>query len=209
MGRKVTHPTGHKLISGGTRTSKLESKEIYFCHSAPVWSFLQVPRCGAAPGVHNLQQRPLTAELPCHGELRCFPWPGELQEINDSAARAGHGVQRTGHLPSGLLPRIGSGFSELGGICRRQMWINSQFGFISAPHERTERCLSKSPSAGPKVSLTRAGEQNSALSLHGWCSNLVFYSLFQSWTERLSGKLISGVTPSKPCVKVSKNYVLL
>lgn len=174
-----------------------------------MWSFLQVPQCGAAPGVQNLQQRPLAAELPCHRELRCFPWPGELQEINDSAARAGHGVQRTGHLPSGLLPGIGSGFSELGGICRRQMWINSQFGFISAPHERTKWCLSKCPSAGPKGSLSRAGKLNSAPSLRGWCSNLVFYSLFQSWTERLSGKLSSQFFPSKPCMNVSKNYVLL
>lgn len=160
MGRKVTHPTGHKLISGGTRTSKLESKEIFFfCH--------QCPWCGASCrshdvgqplGVHNLQQRPLTAELPCHREPRCFPWPEELQEINDCAARAGHGVQRTGHIPSGLLPRIRSGFLELGGICRRQMWINSQFGFISSPHQRTKRCLSKSPSAGPGVSPSRAGK---------------------------------------------------
>lgn len=46
-------------------------------------------------------------------EQRCFPWLEELQEINYSAARAGHGMQRTGHLPSGLSPRIRSAFMDL------------------------------------------------------------------------------------------------
>lgn len=108
--------------------------------------------------------------------------------------RAGHGVQGTGQVPCGLLPRICSERTKLSGICRRQMWtdVNSQFGLIASHHKRTTRCFSKSHlelSASP----TRAGKcEYSRLSrlLRWLLSNLVSYHVI-SWLCRKTLRLNS------------------
>jgi len=52
----------------------------------------------STPRVYNLQHSAFIAELPCHKAQICFPWPGELYEINYSEAS---------------LTELGMGYREL------------------------------------------------------------------------------------------------